>query len=86
MSPLNAAPLRQPPLRLDDLLRDVTAENLHGEIDTGPSVGSEGWWQRLGSARPRAAYKPKGWPEMSGDGFRRDHGAWRLLAKFAAIS
>ena len=40
---LIVAPLRQPPLRLDDLLRDVTADNLHGEIDTGPSVGGEVW-------------------------------------------
>ena len=40
---LIVAPLRQSPLRLDDLLRDVTADNLHGEIDTGPSVGGEVW-------------------------------------------
>ena len=36
---LIVAPLQQPPLRLDDLLRDVTADNLHGEIGTGPSIG-----------------------------------------------
>ena len=40
---LIVAPLQRPPLRLDDLLRDVTADNLHGEIDTGPSVGGEVW-------------------------------------------
>ena len=40
---LIVAPLRQPPLRLADLLRDVTADNLHGEIATGPSVGDEAW-------------------------------------------
>lgn len=27
----------------DDLLRDVTEDNLHGEIGTGPSVGGEVW-------------------------------------------
>ena len=31
------------PLRLDDLLRGVTEENLHGEWDTGPAVGKEVW-------------------------------------------
>lgn len=29
--------------RLDDLLRKVTAENLHGEVDAGPPVGREVW-------------------------------------------
>ncbi len=28
---------------LSVLLADVTAENIHGEIDTGPSVGNESW-------------------------------------------
>jgi len=28
---------------LEDLLRGVTAENLHGEWDTGPAVGKEAW-------------------------------------------
>lgn len=28
---------------LEELLRDVTDENLHGEWDTGPSVGREVW-------------------------------------------
>jgi antitoxin MazE len=31
------------PLRLDDLLRGVTEENLHAEWDTGPAVGKEIW-------------------------------------------
>lgn len=35
--------MRQPSLRLDDLLRHVTADNLHGEIGTGPPVGGEVW-------------------------------------------
>jgi len=28
---------------LEDLLRCVTAENLHGEWETGPAVGKEVW-------------------------------------------
>jgi hypothetical protein len=28
---------------LDALLAQVTSENVHGEIDTGPSVGAEAW-------------------------------------------
>jgi antitoxin MazE len=31
------------PLRLEDLLRDITDENLHGEWHTGPAVGREVW-------------------------------------------
>lgn len=31
------------PPTLDDLLRAVTDENLHGEWDTGPAVGKESW-------------------------------------------
>lgn len=35
--------LAPPPLRLDDLLRGVTEENLPGEWNTGPAVGKETW-------------------------------------------
>ncbi len=35
--------LVQEPLNLDALLAQVTAENLHREADTGPSVGGEVW-------------------------------------------
>ena len=28
---------------LDELLEQVTPENLHGETDWGPAVGSEAW-------------------------------------------
>ena len=28
---------------LDEMLAQITAENLHGEIDTGSSVGQETW-------------------------------------------
>lgn len=31
------------PLCLEELLRGVTAENLHGEWETGPAVGKEVW-------------------------------------------
>ena len=30
-------------LRLDHLLAQVTPENLHGGMDSGPSVGAEVW-------------------------------------------
>jgi antitoxin MazE len=36
-------PITQQPLTLDQLLRDVTDENLPGEWDTGPAVGKEVW-------------------------------------------
>jgi antitoxin MazE len=36
-------PVRKPSLSLDALLAQVTEANLHGEVDTGPAVGSEAW-------------------------------------------
>jgi antitoxin MazE len=36
-------PLLPEPLTLDELLRGVTDQNLHGEWDTGPAVGREVW-------------------------------------------
>ena len=36
-------PQAEEPLCLADLLRGVTAENRHGEWDTGPAVGREIW-------------------------------------------
>jgi antitoxin MazE len=36
-------PVVEPEISLDDLLAKVTPENLHGEIDTGTSVGREAW-------------------------------------------
>jgi antitoxin MazE len=35
--------LAEEPLTLEELLRGVTDENLHGEWDTGPAVGKEVW-------------------------------------------
>ena len=34
-------PVKSPVLKLDNLLAQVTEYNLHGEMDTGPAVGSE---------------------------------------------
>jgi antitoxin MazE len=31
----------EPEYRLDDLLRQVTDENIHAEVDSGPAVGRE---------------------------------------------
>jgi antitoxin MazE len=31
------------PLTLEELLRGVTKQNLHGEWDTGPAAGREAW-------------------------------------------
>jgi antitoxin MazE len=36
-------PVQETPLKLEDLLREVTDENLHGEWDTGGAVGKEIW-------------------------------------------
>ncbi len=36
-------PVTPPPLKLSDLLAQVTEHNLHGEVDTGPEVGRESW-------------------------------------------
>jgi antitoxin MazE len=36
-------PVAEPEFSLDELLAKVTPENLHGEIDTGSSVGQEAW-------------------------------------------
>jgi len=36
-------PIAEPEFSLEELLASVTVENLHGEIDTGGSVGKEAW-------------------------------------------
>jgi antitoxin MazE len=36
-------PVAARPPTLEELLRGVTDENLHGEWDTGPAVGREAW-------------------------------------------
>ena len=36
-------PVEAPAQALGQLLRGVTPENRHGEVDTGPAVGSEAW-------------------------------------------
>ena len=37
------APVMQSGLKLEDLLDQVTEDNLHSEVDTGPAVGGEVW-------------------------------------------
>ncbi len=36
-------PVVEPALTLEHLLAQVTEDNLHGEIETGPAVGKEAW-------------------------------------------
>ncbi|MCZ0942138.1 MAG: AbrB/MazE/SpoVT family DNA-binding domain-containing protein [Gammaproteobacteria bacterium] len=35
--------VESPPRQLEALLAEVTEENIHGEVDTGPPVGRELW-------------------------------------------
>ena len=37
------APLVESALSLEHLLAQVTEDNLHGEVDTGPATGGEVW-------------------------------------------
>jgi antitoxin MazE len=36
-------PLPQPAMTLEELLKHVTPQNVHSEVDMGPAVGSEVW-------------------------------------------
>ncbi len=36
-------PVKLPPLKLEDLVSQITEENAHKEISTGPAVGNEVW-------------------------------------------
>lgn len=36
-------PVAAPEFSLDEMLAQITAENLHSEIDTGSSIGQEAW-------------------------------------------
>ncbi len=36
-------PVKEPGPSLETLLAEVTEENLHSEVDTGPAVGREVW-------------------------------------------
>ena len=40
---LVVVPIRQPAISLDALLAQVTPNNLHSEVQTGPAVGGEAW-------------------------------------------
>ncbi|MEW6173549.1 MAG: AbrB/MazE/SpoVT family DNA-binding domain-containing protein [Bacillota bacterium] len=37
------APVNKPAVSLESLLAQVTEENLHHEVNTGPSMGNEVW-------------------------------------------
>ena len=37
------SPERKTPLELEAMLKQVTEENLHGEVNTGPAIGREAW-------------------------------------------
>lgn len=40
---LVVVPTSKPKLTLDHLLAQVTEDNIHAEMDTGPAVGKEAW-------------------------------------------
>ncbi|MCZ6873956.1 MAG: AbrB/MazE/SpoVT family DNA-binding domain-containing protein [bacterium] len=40
---LLVTPLSRPAITLEELLKHVTPQNLHHEVDTGPAVGGEVW-------------------------------------------
>ncbi len=40
---LVVTPLNEPVWTLESLLAQVTEDNLHGEVDTGPAIGNEAW-------------------------------------------
>ena len=40
---LIVAPIAEPPLTLELLLAQITEDNIHSEVDTGPAVGEEVW-------------------------------------------
>ena len=40
---LVVVPIRKPAISLDALLAQVTTNNLHSEVQTGPAVGGEAW-------------------------------------------
>ncbi|MEJ5375594.1 MAG: AbrB/MazE/SpoVT family DNA-binding domain-containing protein [bacterium] len=40
---LVVVPVAEPPLTLEQLLEQITEDNIHHDIDTGPAVGEEAW-------------------------------------------
>jgi antitoxin MazE len=40
---IHIIPIKKPVYDLDDLLENITPDNLHGEVDTGDAVGNEAW-------------------------------------------
>ena len=41
--PMVIRPLPEPTLTLEELLAEITDENLHEEVETGTAVGGEAW-------------------------------------------
>ena len=37
-------PLKPPKYTLKELVDQITEDNIHEEVDTGPAVGNEVWW------------------------------------------
>ncbi len=37
------SPERETPLELEAMINQMTEENLHGEVNTGPAIGREAW-------------------------------------------
>ncbi len=40
---LALVPVPAPAVTLDELLKGITDQNLHHEVDTGPAIGQEAW-------------------------------------------
>jgi len=40
---LIVAPITEPPLTLELLLEQITGDNIHREVGTGPAIGEEVW-------------------------------------------
>ncbi|MDP2952668.1 MAG: AbrB/MazE/SpoVT family DNA-binding domain-containing protein [Chloroflexota bacterium] len=40
---LVVTPITRPPMTLERLLEQITEDNIHREVDTGPAVGEEVW-------------------------------------------
>ena len=40
---LIVAPVTEPPMTLERLLEQITEDNIHREVDTGPAIGEEVW-------------------------------------------
>ena len=68
------APVKRASRTLDSLLAGVTKDNQHGEVDTGPSVGREAWWDPPIRAGPGGRHLDRlqspVWPRTGGSSAR----------------